>query len=185
MADFAAAVAFVLHNEGGFNDDPADSGGATNFGISLRFLREVPAERLRKYGIFAPCETLGVEHIRELTVDQARLIYRGEFWEMAPFENISVQRICNAVFDCCVLHGIVAGIKIMQRCFWAINGHPAETLDDGILGARTTEAVNLYHPDAIVIAFRAEHAGYCRMIAEIRPKDREFLDGWLKRCYTI
>jgi hypothetical protein len=34
-------------------------------------------------------------------------------------------------------------------------------------------------------ALMAEHAGFCRLLAEIRPKDREFLNGWLKRCYRF
>ena len=37
MSAFELAIPIVLKHEGGFADNPADPGGATNFGISLRF----------------------------------------------------------------------------------------------------------------------------------------------------
>ena len=40
---FTAAVARVLEHEGGFVDDPVDPGGATNWGISLRYLKKAGA----------------------------------------------------------------------------------------------------------------------------------------------
>ena len=39
MGDFAKAHAFTARWEGGFTDHPADPGGVTNHGVSLRFLR--------------------------------------------------------------------------------------------------------------------------------------------------
>ncbi|UCD23789.1 MAG: hypothetical protein JSW51_12245, partial [Gemmatimonadota bacterium] len=38
---FDWALACVLHHEGGFVNNPNDPGGATDFGVSLRFLRSV------------------------------------------------------------------------------------------------------------------------------------------------
>ena len=73
MSDFNVAVDFVLENEGGLSENPKDTGGITNFGISLRFLRELPNENLRRYGIFEPVTEMTV---RDLTIDQAKFIYR-------------------------------------------------------------------------------------------------------------
>jgi len=41
MARFEDALPTVLRHEGLYSEDPADPGGATNYGISLRFLRQL------------------------------------------------------------------------------------------------------------------------------------------------
>jgi hypothetical protein len=37
--------------------------------------------------------------------------------------------------------------------------------------------------EAFKAAFMAERAGFCRLLAAVRPKDEVHLDGWLERCY--
>ena len=39
MSDFNDAIPTVLRHEGGFENDVNDPGGATNFGVSLRWLK--------------------------------------------------------------------------------------------------------------------------------------------------
>jgi lysozyme family protein len=187
MDNFDSAVIAVLEAEGGYSNRPSDSGGATNFGISLRFLREIPAERLRKYGIFEPLDD---NTIKNLTQAQAVMIYRHEFWEAAHIDQLVDFVVAGYVLDMCVLHGIGQGIKILQRATWAAMGVYEYIEDDGIMGKQTVLVVNqicsspLTHED-LIVALCAERAGFCRMLAEIRPKDRENLHGWLKRCYRI
>lgn len=179
--DFEKAVSFVLENEKGFVDRPADSGGATNYGISLRFLREVPSENLRRYSVFEP---VTIDSIRELTQPQAKLIYRGEFWEKAPFEDLINELICTYVFDMAVCHGITQAVKLLQRSIWAMvytRGYPK---DDGILGPKTLALVNDLGGSLLPILV-GTRASFYRLIAEKRPKDKENLDGWLNRCYRI
>lgn len=183
MGDFNQAVDFVLANEGGFVDNANDSGGATNFGISLRFLREIPSDRLKKYGVFAEPS---LADIKEMTQAQAILIYQWEFWIHANFEIIIDQRICNYAFDMCVLHGSVTGTKLIQRATWSATLVIDYVIDDGIMGRSTLDAINLLSSEKEFISFRSalvgERMGYCRMIAELRPKDKDNLHGWLKRC---
>src|SRR5664280_1189786 len=68
MAQFLAAIQYVLLNEGGFSDDPNDPGGATNFGI---LQRELP----------------GVD-IRTITREQAISFYLPNYWNKALYANI-------------------------------------------------------------------------------------------------
>ena len=60
MADFNQAVVLTLKHEGGFVDNPADPGGATNMGITQR---DLP----------------GVD-IRNLSTPLAMNYYREHFW---------------------------------------------------------------------------------------------------------
>lgn len=180
MDYFRQAVEFVLKNEGGYVNNPADPGGATNFGISLRFLREVLPEHLKRYGIFEP---LTDQTILELTRDQAILIYRGEFWDVAPFEKLSHERIINYVFDMAVHHGVVQAIKLFQRALWAVGLNMRLVVDDGILGDKTLDEWDTVDAFEMLIALVAERAGFMRLLCHERGKDKEFLNGWLARCY--
>ncbi len=190
QSNFDDAVQKVIENEGGIDsyvDSPNDAGGATRCGISLRFLREIPVERLRRYGLFDDPSPVEVQNLSE---PQILLIYHNEFWQAAPFAEIPVQHVCNYIFDACVHHGMAQGIKILQRATWAVSGIYGYVTDDGILGTMTINRVMALMADrtlyaSLLVALAAERAGLCRLLAEIRPANREFLHGWLERCYRI
>ncbi len=184
MADFNSAIEYVLKNEGGFEDSPNDSGGATNYGISLRFIREIPIERLRKYGIFKSGAELGVQDIKELTIDQAKLIYKGEFWDVGRFEEIVEQLVATYLLDMAVEHGLNEAIKIAQRGTWAFYHQRNDLKDDGIMGGATLDVIDRIGLPLLPVLI-ASRAWYCELIVERNPKDREFLNGWLNRCYLI
>lgn len=179
MGKFDSAVKFMLANEGGLIDHPADPGGITNYGISLRFLRALSPEKLRRYGLFDPVTE---KDIREMTIDQAILIYRGEFWEAAPFEKIQNQVLCNYIFDCCVNLGIGQGVKIAQRATWAAMKTRGYIKDDGEMGSKTVQAINQCS-FMLLPPLLAVRAGFYRLLAEKNPANKEFLDGWLNRAY--
>ena len=179
MADFAKALSFVLGNEGGFADDPVDEGGATNYGISLRFLLSLSEDKLRAYGIHVPPDVMAVE---KMTINQATAIYQGEFWSVAPFADIPRQSICNYVFDMGVNHGVNVGIKLLQRAICATMGSQDYVLDDGILGPKTISSLThstLYLPAALI----AQRAQYYRMLCVVRPAQVRFLNTWLRRAF--
>ena len=179
MANFDSAVSFMLPNEGGLVDNPADPGGITNFGISLRFLKNLSPERLKRYGIFNEPTTVT---IRSLTVDQAKLIYRGEFWEALPFEKIQNQILCNIIFDTCVNVGLTQGTKIAQRAVWAAMKLRNAIKDDGVMGSKTIQAINQCS-FMLLPCLLAVRAGFYRLLAEKNPANKEFLNGWLDRAY--
>ena len=183
MSQFDDAVEYVLDREKGLEENNvSDSGGITNFGISLRFLRELSPESLRRYGIFEPVSDIT---IRELTRDQAKFIYRGEFWDTAPFGDIKDQRMCNYIFDMAVNMGICQAIKIVQYSLWAIYCTRKFIKDDGILGQDTLYQINLVTVDRLLPVLVANRASFYRLLVEIHPKDRSNLDGWLARTYRI
>ena len=140
MADFQVAISFVLENEKGLNENPHDRGGITNFGISLRFLKSISEEHLRLYGIYeVPFE----QTIRDLTIDQAKKIYYGEFWAPGNFEKIINQEHANYIFDMAVNLGIATAIKLVQRACWAVQKDWEKLPDDGILGDQTIQAIRV------------------------------------------
>ncbi len=181
MSTFSEAVDYVLAREGGLNENPNDLGGITNLGISLRFLREVPNARLRRYSIFEPVTE---QTIRDLVVEQVKPIYKGEFWDEAPFENIESQKLCNYYFDMAFNLGVHQATKLLQRAIWAASFDRTLLRDDGLLGERTVGYVNSYG-DALLPILVAVRASFYRLIAELRPNQKSNLSGWLNRCYNV
>lgn len=173
MAEFEPAVEYVLENEGGFVDNPNDAGGATNYGLSLRYLRSFKFD---------------IDDIKNLTVDKAKEIYKSNFWDGSPFESIKYQILANYIFDMGVQHGIAQAIKLVQRSLWAVYrfSYIRECLkDDGVMGSKTLDLLNKIDCTSTLPVIVAVRASYCRFLAEENPKNKEFLNGWLERCYRI
>lgn len=181
MAIFETALDFVLVNEGGLSEDVADPGGTTNFGISLRFLRGLSSEVLKRAGIFEPITD---QTIRELTKEQATILYRALFWEPDSFDKIMNQQLANYIFDMAVNHGISQAIKITQRAICACQRNKDFVMDDGVLGAATIQGVN-QASFMMIPALIAQRSGYYRELVALNPSLRGVLNGWLTRCYRI
>lgn len=180
MSDFECAVNFVLRNEGGLNENPKDRGGVTNYGISLRFLKNVSLENLKNYGIF---DEVTEDSIKNLTIEQAKLIYKGEFWDHAPFEKIMNQEYCNYIFDMAVNMGIAPAIKCVQRACWSVMKRWRNLADDGILGDKTLAAI-AQCGFMISSPLRAERGAYYRSVVFNHPEQMDCLENWYDRTYN-
>lgn len=109
---FDQAFEDIIFFEGGYVNDPRDPGGETKYGISKRSFPEV--------------------NIKELTLDQAKEIYKKNYWEQTRCDDLpSYLRL--PVFDCAVNQGTISAIILLQRC----SGVPV----DGILGSKTLEGI--------------------------------------------
>jgi lysozyme family protein len=162
--EFLIAVERVLANEGGYSANPADSGGATRFGISAR-------------------EHPGVD-IATLTRDDAIKIYWSEWWLKFGFARLPAATAAKT-FDLAVNMGPTHAIECLQRALRAC-GHRVS--EDGALGDGTALAASRADSAALISALRSEAAGYYRVTAALArgPRanaDREFLNGWLNRAY--
>ena len=179
MSDSECAINFVIKNEGGLAENKNDLGGITNFGISLRFLKNLPLDRLRHYGIF---EEPNAETIRNLRLSQAKAIYKQEFWDNANFDKIVNQEYCNYIFDMAVNIGINPAIKCVQRACWAVQRDWHHLKDDGILAEQTLAAIKVCG-FLIMPALRAERANHYRALVLQNPSQQEFLNAWFNRTY--
>lgn len=183
LTNFDAAVAYVMKNEGGFTDNPNDDGGVTNYGISLRFLKSLPVKKLIEYGVIKLDRPLLVNDVKNLDIPTAKFIYKGEFWDKAPLDKILNSLVCTYTFDMVVNVGLSEAITILQRSTWALD-FKDHIPDDGVLGQDTLKKVNMYG-SLLLPSLRSERAGYVRLVSAIHSNDKEFLNGWLDRCYRI
>lgn len=184
MLLFDSAFEYVIEKECGNDRDKVtchhnDKGGMTKYGISFRFLNSIADPK--KYGFFG--EIWLEDDLILLTIQQAKAIYKGEFWDHAPFEKINVEAVRNYIFDIAVNSGIAPAIKCAQRACWAVQGSRHILVDDGILGNDTLSYINKCGTD-ILYALRSERAGYYRLIVEKNESQKDFIEGWLNRAYA-
>lgn len=123
---FNKAVAFVLHHEGGYVNDPKDAGGETRYGISKRAYPNLD--------------------IRNLTKDDAINIYKRDYWDKLP-DGLPMPIHC-ALFDCAVNTGISRAIRLLQS---AIKVTP-----DGQWGRLSQSALRKLTVNEVLIRFTTE-----------------------------
>jgi lysozyme family protein len=163
-AVFAEAVQIVLRHEGGYVDNPADPGGATNFGISRRSYPNLD--------------------IGALTRDQAAAIYYRDWWQRFGYGRLPAA-VAVKLMDLAV-PAPSAAHRALQRGLRAAG--IAGVVADGVLGPLTVAAAGRCAPPVLLAALRSEFAGYCRMVAAhhlaVYGTPDPFLEGWLARAYS-
>lgn len=170
------AIDYVLALEGGLVNNAQDSGRMTNFGISLRFLMSTGLRYdFLKQGV------INAHSIEMLSEENARTIYQEQFW-LKAYDAIQSDRLAIYTFDCSVNCGASTACILLQRATWAIEGMKGGLVADGQLGPITLATVNKCG-EALLAPFRAERAGYYRMLSTDNLKSRVFLQGWLNRAY--
>lgn len=165
---FEDSLQMVLQHEGtNFVNDPADSGGASRYGISLRFYK-------RK---IKPDAT--PDDIKNLTVNDAAEIYRRFWWDRYLFADINSQLICNRLFDLSVNMGAPTAISCLQKAANSCAG--SHLVTDGMLGAKTLDAVNSIPEKILYDQLITQAKAFYNDLVAKNSKDKVFIKGWLAR----
>src|SRR3989442_10698751 len=117
---FADALQFVLQQEGGFVDNPADPGGATNHGITQA-----------TYDRYRAAQGLAPQGVAQITDTEVTEIYQTQYWSVCrcdELERLDVG-LGLAVFDTAVNSGVREASRMLQRLL----GVRA----DGVIGPQT------------------------------------------------
>lgn len=174
MSCFEKAVTVILKHEGEFSDHPSDPGGATNFGISLRWLRDQGL-----YGDFDDDGDVDVDDIKAITSETASRIYREKWWNRYHYDRFVDCSIATKVFDMSINMGSNRAHRILQLAINALGGN---LVVDGILGPITMKSTNIEPKDILLDEIRGEQKRfYLRLIAK-RPDMVVFKKGWLRRA---
>jgi lysozyme family protein len=174
----------ILKWEGGFANDPADSGGATNKGVTLATFRAYRKAHKMKIPT--------VEDLKRITDAEVMAILKEFYWDKMQADSIANQSIANL----CVnnLWGSGTGyIKTIQGVL--------KVKQDGIVGPVTLAKLNGWKPQSDIFN-RLWHrrrkfffdivdssvAAYERKIGRkateselMRYTKKRFLKGWLNR----
>jgi len=146
--EFDKAFERVIGHEGGYVNDPRDPGGETKYGISKRAYPNL--------------------NIRDLTLDQAKAIYRTDYWDRLHMDDLP-GAIRFDMFDAAVNSGVSASAKFLQRA--------AGTTADGVIGKLTIAAANGMDPERL----DKRLAGYrLQYLCDLKTFPT-FGKGWVRR----
>jgi lysozyme family protein len=161
MADtFDTCLAFTLREEGGYVDNPADPGGATNMGITLATYRG-----------WSDNPDLGAAQVQDMTRRTAEAIYRSSYWNPLRADALP-QGVDLSVFDMSVNAGIWRSARLLQR---AIDFTGDEV--DGCIGPETLGAAAKCDPRTLVNDLADRQADFYRSLVDFDT----FGAGWLNR----
>ena len=160
---FEKAVNHLLELEGGFVNDPDDRGGATNYGVSLRYLRLTQPD--------ANCDT-----IRNLTKADAIHLYYTDWWKRYRLDEVH-PAASSKLLEVLVHMGPRAGARVVQSACVSLG---EELKTDGYLGSLSIGSINKLakrHPRCFLMSFSIEQIRYYNLLK--KPK---FLSGWINRA---
>jgi len=171
----------IIDIEGGFVDNPLDSGGVTKYGITL------PTARMAGY----------TGNIIDLTKQDAFDIYENLYWKPLRLEPISKLswKIAEELADTAVNMGLKRAGIILQRSLNVFNQRGKiydDLVVDGLIGNKTilalTEYLNYRDNDGeevLLKAYNCLQGAFYIELAERREKDETFVYGWIRNRIDI
>lgn len=178
MSQFEAAIPFVLQHEGLYVNDPRDNGGATNYGISLRYLISVGALKQHPELDFNHDGLLDWQDIQFMSKDEACAIYKCNWWDAYHYGLIKDQTVAAKVLDMSVNLGPPRAHRLVQQALVSC-GNPVAV--DGVLGPASIKAINSTSPSAFIhVLCLLQREFYLKIVAN-DPAQEKFLNGWLRR----
>ena len=170
----------IVDREGGFVNDPDDSGGATNHGVTIGTLRRLGLDLTGDGAV-------DVADVRALSREQAVEIFITHYY-VRPRIGDMPGALQPPLFDMYVNAGANA-VKILQRLLREM-GYPVAV--DGVIGPQTIGAAQdaaRPDPQALRDAYGVARRNYYFRLADRRPASRKFArtragdkGGWIKRA---
>ena len=167
---FEHAFNELIAIEGGYIDDPKDSGGKTRYGIT-----EVVA---REYGF--------EEEIKNLPLTLAKEIYKKNYWDALRLDDFLSDSLCMELFDSAVNVGVSRAGKWLQIALNVFNAGGKRWEDlyvDGVVGEKTmriaNEATSVSRWEKrLVKGLNCWQGQYYMELCIAREKDERFVGGW-------
>jgi lysozyme family protein len=180
MANFQPAFNITMGNEGGYANNPNDSGGETWRGIARNYWPQwggwpivdqiagtKPPNLNQALMADAPLNTM---------VEQ---FYQQNFWDTVSLSGINCQQTANQLFDIAVNMGTGIAGRILQE---AINTlAPGKVTVDGMAGPLTVQAANSLNDEALYNAVCALRKQRYESIIAANPSQAVFENSWFSR----
>jgi lysozyme family protein len=164
-ADIEDALVFTLRNEGGYTDHPADKGGPTNKGITIRRLSEYLGRRATK------------DEVKNMNYEVLKLIYRKYYWDAMNLDKVLDQSIATALFDMGVLCGTGTAARLCQD---VLKIDQTKRMD-----AKTLDAMNSTTDEKFIPEFANRIIQRFEDIVKNNPSQEVFLKGWKNRAHRL
>lgn len=171
--NFNYAVKFVLAHEGGLDNNKNDPGGFTNYGISLRYLRNEKID-LNGDGLINKTDVI------DLTKDEAIEIYFKKWWIKYKYNHIINTLVAAKIFDFSVNAGATQSTKLVQRALIQLGNK--NIIINGKMDNSLIELINASNPMQLRRALINEELYFYKNLVKNNEELRLFLDGWINRA---
>lgn len=168
MARFSIYAPFLASWEGGYVNDPADKGGATNKGVTYATY----SSYCKRKGV-----TPSLQGLRGLKNEAWEEIMRTGYWDAVHADGIHDQGLANLIADWAINSGTAKATRYVQKA--------VGVSVDGVFGQRTLDAVNASNPSALFVKLRQARLDMFDRIVRNGPSKRKFLAGWTARTKAI
>lgn len=168
--DYKSIIEKVIETEGGYVNDPADSGGPTKYGITQNTLSSWIGRRAT------------VEDVKALSIDTATEIYTSEYYFKPRIDQMP-EAIQDIALDTSVLHGPYNAVRMIQN---VINASGIAAVDtDGVAGPETLKALGEAYNEMqgyFINAIVDERIAFYEKLVARKPSQKKFLTGWENRA---
>jgi lysozyme family protein len=158
--EFEKSLKRILKHEGGFVNDPLDSGGMTNLGVTKRVWEEFVGHPVSE------------ADMRALTPEKVGSMYKLKYWNPSYCEVLP-KGLDYVVFDFAVNAGTGRSVKTLQQAIGCVA--------DGVIGPKTMVAINDAEPKDLIAKFSDARADFYQGIVTRKPDQARFIKGWLNR----
>lgn len=162
---FETALPVILKFEGGYVNDPDDSGGATNKGITQA-----------TYNGYRISKGLKWEPVKSITDEVVSDIYYQNYWLDGKCDKLP-PRLAMVHFDFGINAGIGRAAKTLQRTLGA--------RADGIIGPMTLALLSTFDEATLIKEYSKLRVTFYNNICKRKPSQVKFLKGWLLRTSKI
>ncbi|OJV38374.1 MAG: hypothetical protein BGO29_15535 [Bacteroidales bacterium 36-12] len=167
MAKIKSLVSFITDWEGGFVDDPDDSGGPTNRGVTLKIWKQVGYDK-NNDGLIDENDVFLITHEEMIEV-----VLKPNYWDCWKADQIKNQSIANLVVDWMWLSG-GRTINIVQEILGI--------KQDGIVGKETLNALNNYPDQQLLFnLIKMKRINDIHDICSRNSQNNKFRNGWINR----
>jgi len=191
VANFEEAFRHTLKNEGGYANDPDDSGGETYKGIS-----RVHHPKWSGWGLIDGQRQInGFPDILEddLALDhKVQSFYKPKFWDKIKGDDLNSQVIANELFDTAVIMSPRRATMFLQDCLNMLNNRATLYADieiDGGMGPTTLATLTAYlevRSEGLLFTYlNLAQAEYFLGRIREREKNEKYARGWIENRIAI
>jgi lysozyme family protein len=160
IENFKASLDQVLKSEGGYVNDPRDSGGVTNLGCT---------QRVYEFHMRRPVSDA---EMRCLTPADVGPIYKTNYWDKIKGDQLPAG-LDYAVFDCAINSGPSQAAKFLQQVL--------EVTEDGAIGPGTLAAVSAHKVEDLIAAYQFKRLSFMQRLKTWNA----FGKGWSNRVAEV
>jgi lysozyme family protein len=161
--DDAAMIARLIRREGGYVDDPKDTGRCTCWGVTRATLSDWRGHQVT------------CAEVKALTVDEATRIYADRY--LKPWGGIADPALRELLFDSSVQHGCYRLVRWLQLALGIE--------DDGVWRTSLIDEANAGPAHGLYTAILRRRIVFYGEIVTSKPGQAAFAEGWARRVATF